>query len=123
MSKNNSTDKGDKITKEVMDKLREQSKKRGITIDTIISDFLDKSKDREKENTYKGTKTKSEKASKTVDVTVDLSKLLPQNNPDFIEILRRIAESMENIEREHAQGWSDQRKDLQAISKRMDKLL
>jgi hypothetical protein len=123
MSKNNSTDKGDKITKEVMDKLREQSKKRGITIDTIISDFLDKSKDREKENTHKGTKTKSEKASKTVDVTADLSKLLPQNNPDFIEILRRIAESMENIEREHAQGWSDQRKDLQAISKRMDKLL
>ena len=61
MSKNNSTDEGDKITKEVIDKLKEQSKERGITIDALISDFLDKSKDRKKENKHKGAKTKREK--------------------------------------------------------------
>jgi len=127
MSKNNSTNKDDWITKEVMNKLREQSKKRGITIDQLISELLNKSKDRKEENTSKGTKTKDStkkgRSSPTIDLTADLSKLLPQNNPEFIEILRRIAESIENIERAHAQGWSDQRKDLQGISKRMDKLL
>ena len=127
MSKNNSINNDDEITKEVFDKLREQSKQRGITVNELISDLFNKSKSKKEENTSKGAKTKESKKSgrsnQTIDATVDLSKLLPQNDPEFIEILRRIAESMENIEREHAKGWSDQRKDLQAISKRMDKLL
>jgi len=126
MSNNKSTD-NDEIEKEIMNKLREQSKKRGSTINELLEDLLSKSSKDDKKKTSSGIGGKSTKGhvngKKTIDVTADLSKLLPHNNPEFIEILRRIAESVENIEREHAQGWSDQRKDLQAISKRMDKLL
>jgi len=124
MSTDNSANKDNTITENVMDKLIEQSKKRGVTTDQLLSELLNESKNKKEHNTSGDEKTrKNKKSDQKIDITADLSKLLPQNNPEFIEILRRIAESMENIEREHAQGWSDQRKDLQAISKRMDKLL
>lgn len=118
MNKNNSKDN---ITQEIMNILREQSKKEGITINQLILDLLKKSNDT-KEKSKKADK-KEKKSGQTIDVIADLSKLLPQNNPEFIEILQKIADSIVNIEREHAQGWSDQREDLQAISKRIDKLL
>ncbi len=120
---NNFTDK-EEITQKIMEELRDLGKKKGISINEMLADLLNKSKDSTKESTSKKKEAaKNKKTNQKIDVTADLSKLLPQNNPEFIEILQRMAESMENIEREHAQGWSDQRKDLQAISKRMDKVL
>jgi hypothetical protein len=58
-----------------------------------------------------------------INIQADLSKLSPLANTELLELLRRIAQSIENIERSHEQGWSDQRIDLGAIVKKLDKLL
>ena len=50
MSKENSSKNGESIGKETMNKLREQSKKRGISGNELISDLL-KSTDKKEENT------------------------------------------------------------------------
>jgi len=116
-----------KVSEDNMRQLKELSKKTGKTIDELISEILNKTdvNDSTKKANSKKTSQSSDKnkSGPKIDVTADLSKLLPHNNPEALEILRRISESLENIEREHAQGWSDQRKDLQAISNRMDKLM
>lgn len=118
------------ISKEIIDKLKETSLKEGLKIDELISSLLEIRK-REGGNTSSktgqsnttGTGSTNRPDQKGVEILADLSKLIPPNSSDIIELLRRITQSLENIEREHAQGWSDQRIDLQALAKRLDKLL
>lgn len=77
-------------------------------------------------NSEQGRRTQSmpeDLLNRSINIEADLSKLLPLGNTELLELLRRIAQSMENIERSHEQGWSDQRIDLGAIVKRLDKLL
>jgi hypothetical protein len=114
------------ISKEIINKLKETSLKEGLKIDELISSLLETRKregGKTGQSNTTGTSSTNRPDQKGVEIIADLSKLIPPNSSDIIELLRRITQSLENIEREHAQGWSDQRIDLQALAKRLDKLL
>lgn len=133
MSNDHNKKKNSEISEETLRKLEEASQKSGLKINDLISSLLENKKPESvtsKENirdTAKpgevGSTSSSRSEQKNIEVIADLSKLLPFNNPEMIELLRRMTQSIENIEREHAQGWSDQRIDLQSLSKKLDKLM
>jgi hypothetical protein len=130
MSENQDKTEDFTISKEILDKLKEAGLKEGLKINELILSLLENrnregNNDSKKEQSRTGGTTGSTNPQdqRSVQVIADLSKLIPPNSSDIIELLRRITQSLENIEREHAQGWSDQRIDLQALSKRLDKLL
>lgn len=133
MVKNNTNNKIDilNLSVEIITKLKEISKKQNISIDQLIVKLLDSFNKNPDPSDKKGSNSKRERAresmpedltNRKIDIQADLTKLFTFNT-DLIELLRRIAQSIENIERSHEQGWSDQRIDLGGISKKLDKLL
>lgn len=133
MVKNNPTNNIDtlNISEETISKLKQISKKQNISIDELILKLLDnfvqipgdfgKKGDASKQKRANESKSK-EPPNKEINLQVDLSKFFTFGT-DIIELLRRIAQSAENIERSHEKGWTDQRIDLGALSKKLDKLL
>jgi hypothetical protein len=134
MADKNRTDNTDalNLSTEILSKLKEISEQKNISPEQLILLLLDNfsksyyhANKNEKNSTYKKESRFSPRdlTSRKIDIHTDLSKFFPTSNSELIELLRRIAQSIENIERSHEQGWSDQRKDLGAIAKKLDKLL
>jgi hypothetical protein len=119
------------LTRQTISKLNELCNQQNVSADQLILELLDKFgkgvyKSEPKERSAKNLRPQpilEGLKERQTNVQVDLSKLLPFANNELIELLRRIAQSIENIERSHEQGWSDQRKDLGAIGSKLDKLL
>ncbi|NOJ26505.1 MAG: hypothetical protein DA330_00635 [Nitrososphaera sp.] len=123
--KNNDDSDALGLSKETIAKLREISKKENRSIDELVKSYL---KSREGKGGSSGDHGSGEKSGSkqkkgNVDVQIDMSKLAPFASAETVELLRRIADSIENIEKHHEKGWTDQRVDLGAIAKKLDKLM
>lgn len=128
MAKKKTSGKGkDGLSPEILAKLRELSEKERISTDELVQKLL-KSQAESQSTAGKGDDSKdggkqSQDRPKGVEINADFSKIFPLASMEIIELLRRITVSMENIEKSHDQGWRDQRTDLNAIVKRLDKVL
>ncbi len=125
--KNNDDSDALGLSKETIAKLKEISKKENRSIDELVKSYLKSHEGKEKggpSGDYgSGEKSGSRQKKGNVDVQIDMSKLAPFASAETVELLRRIADSIESIEKHHEKGWTDQRVDLGAIAKKLDKLM
>ena len=117
--KNDKSSEKINLSKNTIKKLEELGKKEGKGIEELIEYLVDT----QNKGKNRSGSTKSKIPKRNMDVNVDLSKIILTNMSELIPLLKRIAVSAENIEREHGKGWSDQRIDLGALVKKLDKLM
>ena len=113
------------ISKKTMKKLKELSRKEGKKLDDLIETLIEerKGKSSNSEQRFRQKGKGTGRSGKNMEINVDLSKFVQPNLSEFIQLIKRITNSLENIEQSHAKGWKDQRIDLGALSERLDKIM
>ena len=103
-----------KLSTEILSKLREISEQKNISPEQLILLLLDSfaknyypADKNEKNSRHKKESgfSPQDLRNRKIEINADLSKFFPYSNSELIELLRRIALSIENIERSHEQGW------------------